>query len=168
MTIKTQVIDDFLNKDDFEKIKSIIFDVEFPIFWNNNVTFANEHLDYKLDRYYLTHVLYTDNKPNSDFYDIISEIFLEKLKVKALNRMKINIYPRSDTLLEHGYHRDRPYEHIGSLFSLNTCDGYTLFKDGTKIESVENRMIIFDASLLHTSTNTTNVNRRVNINFNYF
>ena len=37
-----------------------------------------------------------------------------------------------------------------------------------KIESIENRMILFDASRLHTSTNTTNVNRRVNINFNYF
>ena len=167
--IATRVIDDFLPKDELEKIKSLIFNVEFPIFWNENVTYANEHLDYeKFDRYYFTHVTYSDFKPNSDFFNPISEIFLDKIMVKALNRIKVNIYPRSDLLFEHGYHRDRPYEHNGALFSLNTCDGYTKFKDGPKIESVENRMIFFDSSRLHTSTNTTNVNRRVNINFNYF
>ena len=166
--IATQVIDDFLPKNDLERLKSIVYDVEFPIFWNDHVTYANEQLDYQLNRYYLTHVLYSENKPNSDYYDEISELFLERLQVKALNRIKINMYPRADLLFEHGYHRDRTYENRGALFALNTCDGYTKFKDGPKIESIENRMIIFDASRLHTSTNTTNVNRRVNINFNYF
>ena len=166
--IATQVIDDFLPKNDFERLKSILFVVEFPIFWNDHVTYANEHLDHQLNRYYLTHVLYSDNKPNSDYFEEISEMFFDKLQVKALNRIKVNMYPRADLLFEHGYHRDRPYENRGALFALNTCDGYTKFKDGPKIESIENRMILFDASRLHTSTNTTNVNRRVNINFNYF
>ena len=33
---------------------------------------------------------------------------------------------------------------MGAIFSLNTCDGYTKFKDGTKVESVANRIVIFD------------------------
>ena len=97
---------------------------------------------------------------------IVEHKLITKTQIK--NRIKVNMYPRADLLFEHGYHRDRPYENRGALFALNTCDGYTKFKDGPKIESIENRMILFDASRLHTSTNTTNVNRRVNINFNYF
>jgi len=171
-----QVIDDFLSKDELEKIKSIIFDVEFPIFWNDNVTNtelnyldgANEQLDCKFNRHCFTHVLYENNKPNSNFYYDISEVFLDKLEVRALSRIKINMYPRSDTLFEHGFHKDNPYVSKGALFSLNTCDGYTHFKDYQKVNSVENRMIIFDAGKFHSSTNTTNNDRRVNINFNYF
>ena len=40
--------------------------------------------------------------------------------------------------------------------------------DGKKINSVENRMIFFDPNKEHASTNTTDENKRVNINFNYF
>jgi len=65
-------------------------------------------------------------------------------------------------------HQDYEWEHKGALLSLNTCDGYTRFETGEKIDSVANRIIFFDPSIRHTSTNTTNDKRRININFNYF
>ena len=54
-----------------------------------------------------------------------------------------------------------------ALLSLNTCDGYTKLKDGTKIDSVANRVLLFDPCEEHCSTTTTNVKARFNINVNY-
>ena len=64
-------------------------------------------------------------------------------------------------------HFDYPFSHSSALLSLNTCDGYTKLKDGTKIDSIANRILLFDASEEHCSTTTTNVPARFNININY-
>jgi hypothetical protein len=53
------------------------------------------------------------------------------------------------------------------FFCLNTCDGYTGFADGTKVESVENRLILFDSLEDHYSTSTSNAQARINLNINY-
>ena len=58
-------------------------------------------------------------------------------------------------------HVDMNYSHSGAILSLNTCDGYTKLKDGTKIDSVANRILLFDASEEHCSTTTTNVPARI-------
>ena len=65
-------------------------------------------------------------------------------------------------------HVDYPYSHKAAIFYINTCDGYTKLEDGTKIDSVANRMLLFDASKPHTPSDCTNQSVRVNINFNYF
>ena len=54
-----------------------------------------------------------------------------------------------------------------SLTSYNN-DGFTVLHDGTKIESKRNRLLLFDGSKPHHSTNCTDDWRRININFNYF
>jgi len=103
-------------------------------------------------------------------FNIIKPI-TSKLKMKELIRVKINSYPNQGKLVEHTWHIDTDYTHKGCLLAFNTCNGYTKFKDGDKIdkvESVANRAILFDPSKLHTSSNTTNAPRRVNININYF
>ena len=51
---------------------------------------------------------------------------------------------------------------------MNTNDGFTEFKNGDIIESIANRMVIFDSSLEHTGTSCTNKKRRIVLNFNYF
>ena len=40
-------------------------------------------------------------------------------------------------------------------------------EDGTKIDSVENRLLIFDGIRFHNSSSTTNAKGRYNINFNF-
>ena len=55
-----------------------------------------------------------------------------------------------------------------SIFYVNSNDGYTEFEDGTRIESVENRLVTFPANMLHTGTTCTNKPFRIVINFNYF
>ena len=78
------------------------------------------------------------------------------------------MYPNLETLYEHNEHIDFEYSHNAAIFSLNTCNGYTKLNDGTKINSVANRMLLFDASKPHCSTNTSDQTARFNININYF
>lgn len=93
---------------------------------------------------------------------------LQKLDIKSLIRVKANLYPYSgETLHEHGMHTDYEFPHYAALLSLNTCDGYTKLEDGTKVESIANRVVIFDASLKHCSTTTTSDFARIKININY-
>ena len=47
-------------------------------------------------------------------------------------------------------------------------NGYTIFEDGAKVESVANRMITFPANVKHKGTSCSDEKTRVNINFNYF
>ena len=55
-----------------------------------------------------------------------------------------------------------------SIFYVNTNNGYTKFEDGTKVESVANRMVTFPSNMKHTGTSCTDERIRVVINFNYF
>ena len=105
------------------------------------------------------------------YYDIIGDTMPkgQYLEVpSSLDRIKINFYPNTSELHEHDMHRDYAHTHKGALLSLNTCDGYTKLKDGTKIDSVANRMLVLDSSELHCSTTCTDQPVRLNINFNYF
>ena len=51
---------------------------------------------------------------------------------------------------------------------MNTNNGYTKFENGTKVESVANRMLTFSANMKHTGTSCTDEKRRIVINFNYY
>ena len=118
----------------------------------------------------MTHMLYNweNNFPvYSTFFDEY-KIILDNLEVKSLKRMKINLYPKTDKIENHKSHYDYAYEHKGCIFSLNTCDGATILEDGTEIKSVANRALLFNPEKLHSSTATTNVKARLNVNINYF
>ena len=180
---KIQVIDDFLSKEDFKLVYDHIMSAEFPWYWNDivyqeqNVELRNNQENNPIN-YYQIHLLYRNisnmfnftNVVMSPSFDQIIKKFDKKLEIKTLDRMKINCYPGQEKLFQHGWHVDLVAGksiNKGALFSLNTCDGYTSFRTGEKIVSVANRMILFDPNEEHSSTNTTNAKRRVNINFNY-
>jgi hypothetical protein len=77
-------------------------------------------------------------------------------------------YLSEPTDLEHGMHTDYDFSHTSAILSINKCDGYTKMEDGTKIDSVPNRIVIFDGSKPHTSSTTTDAPIRININYNWF
>jgi|DEB0MinimDraft_4_1074332.scaffolds.fasta_scaffold50362_3 hypothetical protein len=58
--------------------------------------------------------------------------------------------------------------HKTSIFYLNTNNGYTEFKDGSKCMSEENKLITFNADQEHRAVSQTDQNYRIVINFNYF
>ena len=160
--IKYEIIDNFLNKEEFLKIKNFILSDSFPWFFQDNVSIKNAN-----DGIYFTHLFYNHYQVNSDKFYLMKPI-LDKLKVKSLLRIKGNFYPSTNKIIEHKKHVDYPFEHKGFIFYLNNNNGFTKLNDGTIIKSIENRGLFFNASIKHNSSTCTDQLARININFNYF
>ena len=173
------VIDDFLPKEEFEEIRYNICNSEsftwsFVKHVSTNRATEIDVLDKERDQlwcWYFVHMLYRHNIPRSEFFEPVYNCFIPKFEemgiFQSLIRIKANFYPHTETLREHELHEDYDKYTKGALFSLNTCDGYTGFKDGSKVESVSNRLLLFDTSVPHHSTTTTTCEARWNLNFNF-
>jgi hypothetical protein len=160
MSIK--VLDNVFDKKYLTSLQNFICNNNnFPWYLVNNISDEKNK-----DGYYFVHEFYKNDSINSNLFEIIAP-FLEKIKRKSLIRAKANLYPSSEKLIEHGTHIDFTYKHNTLLFYLNTNNGFTRFGD-KKISSVENKAVVFDGSTPHNSTNCTDKNYRITINFNYF
>ena len=157
-----EVIDDFLEKEEFLKIKNTMMGDNFPWFYNSTV--ANPNLK---DGFYFTHCFFKEYHLTSDKYNLLYPIF-NKLNFKSIIRAKGNFYPKTEKIKEHGTHSDYEFTHKGFILYINTNNGFTRLKNGVKIESIENRGLLFDPSIEHNSSTCTDQHGRININFNYF
>jgi hypothetical protein len=184
--MKYEVIDNFLDKEYFDSLVTIITDKDkegnsiMPWFYVRGVAYGSGKSRKEKDRrkeemerrgeedrfFYMVHLFYSNNVSRSSLYDKLVPL-LQKLGARCLIRIKANLYPNTERLHEHPMHTDFPFPHSGAILSLNTCDGYTKLKDGTKIDSVANRILLFDPSEEHCSTTTTNDPARFNININH-
>lgn len=162
-----KIVDDFLSKEEHNIVANRLtgFDCQFPWYMCNYITFPK---DDHPNLYYFIHNFYRDNNIWSDEYNWIKEIILPKMEIKSLIRIKANLYPGQTEKSEHELHSDYPFSHKGAIYYVNSNDGLTVFEDGTRVESIANRMIFFDPSIKHCSTDCTDEKYRVNINFNYF
>ena len=169
------IIDNFLTDDELNNLKNDLSENDvFPLYYTSDVSgrkTGNYEKENYYWNYYFTHVFYNHDDVKSLYLEKFYNVFIPKFKqiypYKSLLRIKLNFYPHTETLKEHEKHVDETYSHYGALFSLNTCNGFTRFHDGTKVDSVENRIVFFDPSLEHNSTTTTNSSGRWNINFNF-
>ena len=160
-----EIIDNFLDETHFTFIKKSIESSEISWFWNEDVTSKGSNDD----AYYFTHTFYEDNLVKSGWcYQNITLPILQKLDIKSLIRAKANLYPNIGRYIENENHKDCPFEHKGAILYINNNNGYTILEDGTKIESIENRLLKFEPHKSHRSTHCTNAKRRININLNYF
>ena len=159
-----QIIDNALSPIDLLKIKSIMLsDQQMPWFYASNVT----KQDSDKGCFYFTHMFMCDYKINSNLFDMMNPI-LNILKPNALIRVKGNLYPNLGRDFRNENHIDYDFQHNGAIFYVNTNNGKTILEDDIEIDSVENRLLIFDASKPHCSTHCTDEKIRVNINFNYY
>ena len=108
MSIK--IIDNFLKKDVYLNIKKTIDLNTFPWFLNVKVGSGVDIKDLK-DKYnyQFTHVFFGNNDINSNYFNMLKPI-LDKLKVKALIRIKANLNPISHKLVKCDIHN----EHYGT------------------------------------------------------
>ena len=169
-----QYIDNFLSDQEYTMIRNITMNEverEFPYFPQRSVAYPGEEEKTGHWNWYATHSLYKHDRPTSPmcdpFYNIFARKFYEMGIMTSLMRIKANFYPWTETVREHPFHTDYDIPNHAALFSVNTCDGYTEFEDGTKVDSVANRLMFFDPQVKHRSTTTTTEYGRFNINFNF-
>ena len=160
--MKYQIVDNFLEKEDFLKIKNTMMGENFEWYYGENVSNKKSN-----DGFYFVHNFYKDYVVTSDKIILLNPIIF-KIKPKAVIRIKGNFYPQTHKIIEHGKHADYLFEHKGFILYINNNNGFTRLQDGTIVESVENRGLFFEAHIEHNSSTCTDQKGRININFNYF
>ena len=162
-----QIYDNFLNPTDFQNVYVNMMGDRFPWYYNTSVS---NPCKYESDlNYQFTYSFYKEDAGvMGDYYSILSPC-LEKMGINRLLRCKSNLNPRTEVNQQIGdMHVDENFPYIKTaIYYVNTNNGFTLFEDGTKVDSVSNRLVVFDAPTNHVGYTCTDENVRVLINFNY-
>jgi hypothetical protein len=167
--INYQIYDNFLHNDDYNKIQSEMLSTRFPWYYNKTITHKDESLvkeDY-LNNFLFWHMFYTNGHQNSDKFNLLTPL-LNRINPFSIFRIKANLYPRTENIIQHNWHID--FERIKqktAIYYINDNNGKTIFKDGLVVDSIKNRLIVFDTDLYHASTTCTDEQVRCNINLNY-
>ena len=169
--MKVYLYDDYMDINYYNYVSKIIIDnKDFPWYSNKIVSGNNVKIDEKLNHQF-TNVFY-NKKPLNECYELFAPL-LQSLNYTKLLKAKVNMTLYNNSIVEHGYHIDMPWDSeytetgMTAVYYLNTCDGYTKFDGGEKIQSISNRLVKFPANLLHTGTSTTNKKCRYVLNINY-
>lgn len=161
-----QVIDDYLPEQQFLDIHNTMLSPNFPWYFANSVV-SKDLLCREQYNYQFGHSFYYNYGFQSEYTKIIIPI-LEKLNPSAILRIKGILLPREDKNIEHGYHIDNTCNSKVAIYYVNTNNGYTKFSEGPKVDSISNRIVIFNSNEYHTGATCTDEKVRVAINFNYF
>ena len=167
-----KITDNFLDDETFQQLKSAILS---PIFDWNYVPMTDSIAE-KSDKFsgQFVHLAYSNCIPRTTFFNSLLPV-LNRLDVTTLNRVKLNLQPRTDKIVEGLFHTDMGEDMsietmktwTTSIFYINSNNGYTEFESGEKVESIENRMVEFQSTLKHRGTTCTDEQTRVVINFNF-
>ena len=159
--MEIKLIDNFLEKNVFNNIKEILTNDKFCWYYQSTVGNKNDYTDF-----FFCHFLFENDQQVSPSFSNILMPILGKLNFNYLIRAKINLYTKKDKIMKTAFHKDFNEKHTVALYSVNTNNGYTLFKNNQKIYSKENQLIIFNGSLEHCSVAQTDEKIRINININ--
>ena len=172
------VIDNFLPEADFKRLSAIMNHTDFAWYRHTGISDSDSTMSAtqtSLDNYFFGHIVFMDHRIMSNVFEEIFKIIFDPLRDRfgnqfnLIHRMKFNLYPRTSEVQVHPWHVDSSEIEglMGCLFFMNTCDGYTGFSDGTEVDSVENRIVVFDSTQKHFSTSCSNAPVRTTFNVNF-
>ena len=166
-----KIEDDFLDQKEFDELQTLMLGPNFA--WHYIVGIDYE---WQKNKFMFDHILYDDGVPRSPFLEKLNTI-IKIIQPMSLWRIKANLLTRTPNIIENSFHVDmadlkefpeKLKQWTTSIFYVNTNNGYTKFEDGTKVESVANRMVSFPSNMKHTGTSCTDEKTRIVINFNYY
>ena len=159
-----KVIDNLLTNKELLNLNKVLLGKDFPWYFAEGKSF-NDDGDFQH-----CHRFAEFGKITSNFYKINFPI-LNKLNVDKIIRIKANATFKKDKNEQTPMHVDHIFKNNEKfktgVFYCNTNNGSTLFQNGKRIYSKENRMVIFDGHQKHCGVHCTDQNRRVVINFNW-
>ena len=173
------VYDNFLDKDDFFKLQNTIMGFSFPWFFSDSTSkryeqnaafFKNNNKPAIDSDYQFNHIFYQDSNVLSSFFEIIDPL-IKKINPSSIIRIKANLTNKTESSIVYGMHIDSPNtskNFKSAVYYLNTTNGPTIFEDGTEIDCVENRLLVFDTGTSHSAVSQTDKKTRVIINLNFY
>lgn len=162
-----EIVDNYLPDEHYREIHTHMIGAAWPWYFNQFVDSSDEDEPHKFQFVYP--FFYKTEWVNSG-QKVIWPL-TTKINPIAWLRIKANLNPWSPEQRQNSFHIDMngmgeiPF--WTSIYYLNTNNGYTLFEDGTRVESVGNRLVTFPGTLKHTGCNCTDEKCRVLINLNY-
>ena len=94
---------------------------------------------------------------------------LARLNIDFLLRAKANMTTRTHEPFQSDFHCDINQNNLTAIYYVNTCNGKTRFEnpDIEDVDSIANRVIIFNSQQRHCTVTATDVKARVVVNINY-
>jgi hypothetical protein len=168
-----KIIDNYLGKEENEWMKASMLDRNFP--WSIHTKTGKPDLDgygvSPLDNQ-VCHYFVDNNIVASQHLNVIQKI-TNKFNAKKICRVKANCELARDRAWKSRFHWDQEYKDrvpmhqvTNAIYYLNSNNGYTEFKDGVKVESVCDRLLIFSNNMMHRGVSQTDCMYRIVINFN--
>lgn len=159
------ITDEYLERGPFHQLQSLFLG-NGTIPWD-----FNEHKVWKDDNsihnFQFVHTFFRgDVGLKSSHYSQITPL-LKKIDPAVWIRIKANMVPYNDKIIEFDLHTDTEYKCTTAVYFLNTCDGYLYFKDGSKVETIANRLVTFPSWYLHAGTTCTDDKVRCVLNLNF-
>ena len=162
-----KIIDNFLPQSSFNSIQKFFLSNKLPWYYNDSVAGSNDDLN----NYQLVYNFFDIRNPFKEAcpctYSSLIKPILTKLSPQYIFRIKANLSPRTDIPYQGRFHTDMNLNQKTAIFYINSNDGYTLFKDNSKVLSVENRLCLFNGHIEHAGVSCTDAKRRVVLNINY-
>ena len=156
-----EIIDNFLDEEEFKSIQSFMMGGEFRWFYAKGRTYGDD------GSYQMIHMFYQPEVGSNSEHLSIWSNFMKQVGAKECTRIKANLTFKTPTIEPGPYHYD--YKDMKTaVFYINTNNGYTEFENGVRVNSVANRVCIFDSNLQHRgTTHSEGGHQRVVVNFNY-
>jgi len=156
-----KIIDNFLPEEEFKSIQSLMLGWGFNWYYQKGRTYEDDEL------FLMVHMFFQPEVgPNSKHIDIWNT-FMNKVEAKKCERIKANLTFKTPTIEPGHFHSDFA-DMKTAVFYINTNNGYTEFENGVRVNSVANRVCIFDSNLFHCgTTHSEGDHQRVVVNFNY-
>ena len=188
MTIKgkpVQIYDNFLNTKLFKPLQEILLGPNFNWVYNDKIVTEKYNGIKQLDNvdvvrhqdddtFQFTHLFFVGPlQVNWSPQTISINPVLNAIAPRAWTRIKVNLGTRDPKHTMGGWHTDAKVGELSenittAIFYMNTNNGYTLLETEEKIESVENRLVVFPCDMLHTGVSQTDTKIRVTLNFKFF
>ena len=175
-----KIIDNVMPQKDFDRVHSRFFD-----YWTDPVLWAYAPTQVLLkdgssDESFFFHVVYAEpemssalNEDGQVFASPLFRLFtplLARIGCTTPLRLRANLLINRNKHIRGIEHTDEITErmdHNTAIFYLNTCNGKTVV-DGTEVESIANRVVIFPANTPHYVISQTDTDRRIVLNTNYY
>lgn len=169
------VIDNFLSQFEADVLSNMIMDQK--ILWSCSSTVHDDNpLSPRCEPKYnfqMCHV-FLENKSqvmiNKNTFHLLGAL-ITRINPSEWVRIKMNLNPCNSQIIEHGYHIDHSLSRNDSwtaIYYVNSNNGYTVFEDGSKIESVKNRLVLFQSQIRHSGTTCTDIYARLVLNLNFY
>jgi len=169
-----EIIDNFLEQDNFIELQKFFMSPRSQ--WRLiDFVVSKDQDNQKKDGYFvhsfrdLHPITYKDRFPISPNYDVLYSLLDKlgkKVNFKQILRIRSSLFTRRERPHPDAFHVDYKFDHKVCIFYVNTNNGYTLFKDGEKVESVANRLLIFDGLKEHATVVQSDTSARYIININ--